>query len=120
MFATLPNVMQNGGALKVLAIATPERSGAVPQVPTTAESGFAAFAVSSIYSVLAPAGTPAEVVGRLNRDLQAAVADPPIRDRLLAQGVVPLPGPPADTAAQLGAEVTRWAAVIREARLQLQ
>jgi tripartite-type tricarboxylate transporter receptor subunit TctC len=120
MFATLPNVMQNGGALKILAIATPARNAAVPQVPTTAEAGFAEFAVSSIYSLLAPAGTPAPVLDRLNRDMQAAVAQPEIRDRLLAQGVAPLPGTPAETAGQLGNEVTRWARVIRDARLQLQ
>ncbi len=120
MFATLPNVMQNGGALKVLAIATAERSSAAPQVPTAAEAGFANFTVSSIYAVLAPAATPAAALERLNREMQAAVAQPEIRDRLAAQGVVPAPSAAAVTGGQLAAEVTRWARVIREARLQLQ
>ncbi|WP_137179764.1 tripartite tricarboxylate transporter substrate binding protein [Roseomonas sp. AR75] len=120
MFATLPNVMQNGSALKVLAIATPTRSNAVPQVPTTAEAGFGAFAVSSIYSILAPAGTPAPAIGKLNAAMQAAVAQPEIRDRLLTQGVVPMPGPASATAEQLASQVTRWATVIKEARLTLQ
>ena len=120
MFATLPNVMQNGSTLKILGIATAARSSAAPDVPTTAEAGFGNFTVSSIYSLLAPAATPAAVVARLNRDMQAAVARPEIRDRLLAQGVVPQPTAAAITGDQLGAEVTRWAQVIREARIQLQ
>jgi len=120
MFATLPNVMQNGGALQILAIATPERSAAAPQVPTATEAGLPNFAVSSIYSILAPTGTPAAVLERLNRELQGAVAQPEIRGRLEAQGVIPMPRPAAATAAQLASEVPRWAPVIREARIQLQ
>jgi tripartite-type tricarboxylate transporter receptor subunit TctC len=120
MFATLPNVMQNGGQLKILAIATEARSSAVPQVPTAAEAGFASFTVSSIYSLLAPAGTPAPALARLNREMQAAVAQPEIRDRLLAQGVVPGPSTPAVTAEQLAGEVARWTRTIRDARIQLQ
>jgi tripartite-type tricarboxylate transporter receptor subunit TctC len=120
MFATLPNVMQNGGGLKILAIATAARSNAAPQVPTTAEAGFPDFTVSSIYSLLAPAGTPASVLARLNREMQAAVAQPEIRDRLQAQGVAAAPTTAAQTAEQLGSEVTRWARVIREAGIRLQ
>jgi hypothetical protein len=52
--------------------------------------------------------------------MQAAVAQPEIRDRLLAQGVVPMPGPASATAEQLAGEVTRWATVIKEARITLQ
>lgn len=120
MFATAPNVLQNGGALKVLAIATPRRSAALPQVPTTAEAGLSGFEVSSVYGILAPAGTPAPVIERLNRDLLAAVATPTVRDRLLQQGVDAGPSSPQDATALLNAELARWARVIRDARITLQ
>ncbi|MBR0665473.1 tripartite tricarboxylate transporter substrate binding protein [Roseomonas hellenica] len=120
MFATLPNTLQNGGALKILAIATAARSGAVPEVPTAAEAGFADFAVSSIYGLLAPAGTPAAVVDRLNRAMQAAVAQPELRARLQQQGVEAAPTGADTTRQQLASEVARWAGVIRDARISLQ
>lgn len=120
MFATLPNVMQNGSGVKVLAIATETRSAVVPQVPTAAEAGFPGFAVSSIYGVLAPAGTPRPVLEQLSRHLQAATAQQDIRERLLQQGVMPEPAGADVTGQQVRSEVARWAQVIREAKLQLQ
>ncbi len=120
MFATAPNVLQNGGTLKVLAIATATRSAALPQVPTTGEAGLPGFEVSSVYGFLAPAGTPAPVVERLNRDMVAAVASPAVSERLRVQGVEAAPSSPQDAAALLARELERWAKVIREARLTLQ
>lgn len=119
MFATLPNVMQNGSGLKVLAIATEGRSPALPEVPTTAEAGFSGFTVSSIYGLLAPAGTPQPVLAWLGRELQATVAQSDVRERLLQQGVIPDPRPPEITEQQLRAEVARWAEVVQRANLQL-
>jgi tripartite-type tricarboxylate transporter receptor subunit TctC len=120
MFATAPNVLQNGGTLKVLAIATAARSAALPLVPTTAEAGLPGFEVSSVYGILAPAGTPAPVIERLNRELLAAVATPAVRDRLLQQGVDAAPSSPQAATALLAAELARWAGVIRAAGVTLQ
>ncbi len=120
MFATLPNVMQNGSGLRVLAIATEGRSAVVPQVPTAAEAGFPGFVVSSIYGVLAPAGTPQPVLARLSQELQAAAAQSDIRERLQQQGVMPEPSPADVTGRQLRSEIARWGQVIREAKVQLQ
>jgi tripartite-type tricarboxylate transporter receptor subunit TctC len=119
MFATLPNVMQNGSGLKVLAIATEARSSVMPQVPTAAEAGVPAFHVSSLYGVLAPAATPQLVLQRLNRDLRAALAQDDVRSRLLQQGVLPESTSPEVTATQLQEELSRWAKVITEAKVSL-
>ncbi|MBC9208310.1 tripartite tricarboxylate transporter substrate binding protein [Roseomonas aerophila] len=119
MFATLPNVMQNGSGLKVLAIATGTRSSVMPDVPTTAEAGLPGFQVSSLYGVLAPAATPGPVLARLNRDLRAALAQDDVRNRLIQQGVLPEPTTPEATAAQLREELSRWGKVIVEAKVTL-
>jgi tripartite-type tricarboxylate transporter receptor subunit TctC len=120
MFATAPNVLQNGGTLRVLAIATAARSAALPGVPTVAEAGLAGFEVSSIYGLLAPAATPGPAIDRLNRDMVAAVETAAVRDRLRQQGVEPGPASPATAAATVASEVARWAKVIRDAGVTLQ
>lgn len=119
MFATLPNVMQNGSGMKVLAIATESRSPVMPEVPTAAEVGFPGFTVSSIYGLLAPAGTPQPVLAWLGRELQATAAQPDIRERLMQQGVTPDPRPSDITEQQLRSEIARWAQVVRSANIQL-
>ena len=108
------------GKLRALAITTATRVSSAPELPTMAEAGLPGFEVSSVYGFLAPAGTPAPVVERLNRDMVAAVASPAVSERLRVQGVEAAPSSPQDAAALLARELERWAKVIREARLTLQ
>ena len=116
MVATSPTVMQSGGTgVRALAIATARRSAALPDVPTAAEAGLAGYEVSTIYAVLAPAGTPADRIARLNREIVAAVRQDQVVERLRQQGIDPTPSTPAEAGAAVRSEMTRWAEVIRAA-----
>ena len=101
------------GTVKALGVASDERSAALPDVPTFAESGFADFRVSVWYGIMAPAATPKAIVAQLNREIVAALASPSMSERLQAMSAKPLPG----TAAQFGAffneEMARWARVVK-------
>jgi len=87
-FGTMASVEQHikAGKLRALAVATPQRSQAMPDVPTVAESGLAGFDVSLWYSILAPAGTPRPVVARLSSEVEKALNAPENRTRLAQQG----------------------------------
>lgn len=107
------------GAIKAYAVALPERSPALPDVPTTAEAGLPEFQVSAWNALFAPRGTPPEVVRRLSAALQAALDDPGTRRRLLELGA-DLSSSPARTPEGLQKlverEVARWRKVLRPAR----
>jgi tripartite-type tricarboxylate transporter receptor subunit TctC len=106
------------GTIKAFAIATPERSPALPDVPTTREAGLPDFQVSAWNAIFAPKGTSAAIVERLNDALTKALADEATRKRLLDLGAV-LPDKAGQTPAALGAfvksEVERWTPVIKAA-----
>ena len=74
------------GKLRALGVTTPKRSAAMPSVPTIAESGLPGFEVPLWYSILAPAGTPKDIVARLSAEIASTLATPEIRDRLVGQG----------------------------------
>jgi tripartite-type tricarboxylate transporter receptor subunit TctC len=101
------------GTVKALGVASDERSAALPDVPTFAESGFADFRVSVWYGIMAPAGTPKDIVAQLNREIVAALASPAMSERLQAMSAKPLPGTPADFASFFAGEMTRWARVVK-------
>jgi tripartite-type tricarboxylate transporter receptor subunit TctC len=105
------------GQLRALAVTGSRRSSALPDVPTVAESGFPGFEVSSWYGVLAPAGTPPEIVGRLHGELVRILALPDVREMLARQGMYPIGNTPAQFAAEISADVERWSRVVREARI---
>lgn len=88
--AAMPMLQQ--GRLRPLAVATPKRAVALPDVPTMTESGLPAFQSDSWFGILAPAKTPRAIVAKLNRDIGAILGDPAIRDRMLAQGAEPVFG----------------------------
>jgi tripartite-type tricarboxylate transporter receptor subunit TctC len=103
------------GKLRALAITTATRSQAMPDIPTIAEfvSGYEA---SSIFGLGAPRNTPAEIIDTLNKEVNAALADPKFRAQLL-DGMV-LGGSPADFGKQLADETEKWAKVIRTANIK--
>jgi len=116
MFDNLPSAMPQikAGKLKALAVTSAQRSAALPDVPTIAEAGpVKGFDASSWFGLLAPAGTPAEIVNRLQQESAKALGTPALKERLLAQGAIPSGMPPAEFAAYIAAETKKWAQVVK-------
>ena len=109
----------NGGRLKALAVTSAHRALAWPDIPTVAESGFAGFDVQSWAGVLAPAGTPPEIVGRLHREIVRILKIPEVRNAFLAQSAEPVGNTPEEFAAEIRSSVARWAPVIKAAGIKL-
>jgi tripartite-type tricarboxylate transporter receptor subunit TctC len=116
MFDNLPSALPQikAGKLKALAVTSAQRSAALPDVPTVAEAGpVPGFDASSWFGLFAPAGTPAEIVGRIQQETAKALQAPAIKERLLAQGAIPGGQPPADFARFIAAETAKWARVVK-------
>jgi len=106
------------GRLRALAVSGTQRAALLPSVPTVAEAGLPGFEASVWWTLLAPAGTPADVVARLNAETRKALADAGVRERLTGLGAVITPSSPAETAAFLKNESAKWERVIRTANIQ--
>jgi tripartite-type tricarboxylate transporter receptor subunit TctC len=106
------------GQARALAVTTPKRSSALPDLPTVAESGYPGYEVSTWFGYLAPAGTPPEVVNKLNAEINAALKHPDVEKRLVALGAELDPGTPQAFGAYLEADMTRWARVIKQAGIK--
>ncbi len=118
MFDNLPSAMPHikAGKLKALAVTSATRSAALPELPTIAEAGGAAlkgFEASSWFGLLAPAGTPADVVTRLQQEVAKVLAMPAIKERLLNLGATPSGISGADFARYIEAETRKWAQVVK-------
>jgi len=109
--AVLPHV--KSGRLKALAVSSAKRSPAVPDLPTLSEAGLPDYEATAWYGILAPAGTPREIVAKLNAEISGGLRHPEVADRLLAEGAEPGGSTPEQFAAFIRAETTRWAAVIK-------
>jgi tripartite-type tricarboxylate transporter receptor subunit TctC len=116
MFDNLPSALPQikSGKLKAFAVTSAQRSGAVPDLPTIEEAAkLKGFDASSWFGLLAPAGTPAEVVGRIQQETAKALASPAVKEKLLAQGAIPGGNTPAEFAKLIDAEHVKWAAVVK-------
>ena len=120
-FQLVPNVVEavRAGQLRGLAVATPARLPALPDVPTMAEAGVAGFETAGWFGVVAPRGTPAAIVDRLAHEVRAVLATPEIGERLAALGCEPLPLGPAGFRAFIAAEIPRWRDIVRASGAQL-
>ena len=101
------------GKLRAIAVTTLRRSGALPDVPTIAESGYPGFAADNMYGVVATGGTPHDVVEKLHREITRILALPDVRERLVNQGYDPVGDTPAEFAAYLRDEITKWQKVVK-------
>jgi tripartite-type tricarboxylate transporter receptor subunit TctC len=101
------------GAVRGLAVTGANRSAALPDLPTIAESGIPGYEVSAWFAVFGPAGMPRPVVDRLNAEIARALAAPDLRQRLASQGAETLAGSPDEFAAYLKAEIAKWGKVVR-------
>ena len=108
------------GALRPIAISSVKRTPLLPDVPTVAETGLVGFEVLGWFALLAPAKTPAEVVRRLNSDINASIVKPPVVARFAELGAEPLGGSPEQTAAFIKAEQDKWGKIIRDAGIKQQ
>ncbi len=104
-FSSLPQAVAlvRGGQLRGLAVSSPARMPALPEVPTVAEQGFAGFERAETSSFWAPAGTPAAAIARLNQAMRAALAEPEVRAGLERLGMSPVGSSPAELAASSAA-----------------
>jgi tripartite-type tricarboxylate transporter receptor subunit TctC len=108
------------GRLRALAVTTSYRSPALPEVPTMGEAGLPGFALESWQGYLAPAGTPAPVLEKINRDFQAVLRQPEVRARLEDLGFKVAAGPAAELGATLQREHARYSQVVRSSRIALK
>jgi tripartite-type tricarboxylate transporter receptor subunit TctC len=108
------------GKLRALATSGPVRFPGLPQIPTVAESGVPGFDVTSWNAVFAPAGTPSEIVSRLNGAIITALGDAGVRQRLLDLGIEPKGGPAVQIGERLQSDIARWGDVIRRAGIPQQ
>ena len=109
--AMMPHVQAK--RLRAIAMTGAKRSTAIPDIPTVAESGVPDYEAGSWYGILAPTGTPREIIDLLNREIVAAVRSPDITDRLVAEAVIPVGNSPAEFAAHIQKEYARIGNVIR-------
>jgi tripartite-type tricarboxylate transporter receptor subunit TctC len=117
----LPSVPHvQGGRLRALAVSGPRRTGALPQVPTVAESGLPGYEFTGWWGLAAPAGTPAAIVARLNDALRALVADPDVRRALDRQGADAVGMSPAEFGTFIRTEATKWSKVAIAAGLKAE
>jgi tripartite-type tricarboxylate transporter receptor subunit TctC len=118
MFDNLPSALPHikSGKLKALAVTSGARSGALPEVPTVAEAGgllLKNFEASSWFGLLAPAGTPADIINRLQQETNKALSQPAVKDRLLSQGAIPNGNTPLEFARFIDMETKKWAQVVK-------
>jgi tripartite-type tricarboxylate transporter receptor subunit TctC len=118
MFDNLPSAMTHikSGKLKALAVTSATRSAALPDVPTVEEAGgpsLKGFEASSWFGLLAPAGTPMDIVLRIQQETAKSLATPAMKERLLAQGAIPSGNTPAQFAQVIDREMKKWAPVVK-------
>lgn len=120
MCETVPASLQliKGGKLRALAVTTAERISQLPEIPTAAEAGVTGIEVASLFGVMAPAGTPAPIVQKLNAEIQKILAMPEAQEQLLQQGAYAVKMSPEQSDARIKREIAQWAKVIDDAKIK--
>jgi tripartite-type tricarboxylate transporter receptor subunit TctC len=120
MFPNIATAIQyvKTNRMRALGVGSRQRSAIAPEIPTIAESGLPGYEMSSWFGLLAPAGTPAAIVMRLQQEIARIFKQAEVREKLLAQGVEPVGGTPQEFAAFLNNETALWAKVIRSSGLK--
>jgi tripartite-type tricarboxylate transporter receptor subunit TctC len=114
-FPTIPSALPHvrSGKLQALAVTSAQRTNAMPDVPTIAESGLPGYEASSWYAVLAPAGTPAPLVARMQQAIAQALEAPDMKQRFAAEGLEPVANEPQAFGTMLEREVVKWSKVVK-------
>ncbi len=116
MFDNLPSAMPHikSGKLKAFAVTSSQPSAALPDVPTVEQAaGLKGFEASSWFGLLAPAGTPPEIVNRIQQEVAKSLATPAMKEKLLAQGAIPSGNTPQEFAKLIDSEISKWARVVK-------
>ncbi len=108
------------GKIRALGVTTLRRSAALPDVPTIAEAGVPGYEVDGWYGLLAPAATPPAIIRRFNGDLAAVLAMPDTKERLLATGIDARASTPVEFHQLIARDITRWASVVKQAKIQAE
>ena len=122
LFGSLPALLPHAksGRVRPIAVGTPKRSPALPDVPTVSESGFKGFDASLWLAVMAPAGTPAAVISRLNKETVAVVKSPETAQALDKAGAEPVTSTPAELAKMVADGMKKYAATVKRAGVKLE
>jgi len=107
------------GRIRALGVTTLKRWPGAPDIPTMAEAGLAGYEVNSWYGLLAPAGTPRNIIGRLNSEVARALREPDARERLYTIGAEPMDNTPEEFAAYIAAEMAKWSKVVKTAGIRV-
>jgi tripartite-type tricarboxylate transporter receptor subunit TctC len=116
--AVLPQVQ--AGRLRGVAVTAANRLAPLPQVPTIAESGIPGYVVDSWFGLVSTAGTPADIISRLNADTVRGMTQQDVRERLAGQGLFVKSGTPAELTALMQSEIAKWAKVVKSAGIKLE
>ena len=108
------------GKLRALAVTSKQRISAAPEVPTFEEAGLPGYEAVGWFGAVAPAGTPREIINRLNLEIRNALSAPDVKERALSAGAEPAPSTPEDFAAYIREETKKWGEVVRTAGVKLQ
>jgi len=121
-FTALPSSLAaiQAGQVRAIGIAATERSEAIPDVPTFAEQGVKDQDADTLTGIVAPAGTPKEIVELLSREIASSVARPEFRERLAVLGFKPIANTPDEFAARIKLELEKWGKVVRAANLRIE
>ena len=116
--SVLPHV--SAGRLRALGVTAAKRIPIAPEIPTVAEAGVPGYEITAWGGYMAPAGTPAPIVSKLNAEINKVLASPAIRERWLALGIEPVGGTPERFTAHVKAETAKWTDVIKRAGIKAE
>jgi tripartite-type tricarboxylate transporter receptor subunit TctC len=121
MFSDAPTAIGHikSGKVRVLGVASPKRSALMPEVPTIAEQGLSGYEAYSWAALFAPAGTPKDVVAKINADFNQVMRAQEVRQRLYVAGAEADPGTPEEMAQRLQSEIDKWARVVKAAQIRI-
>ncbi len=120
MFSDAPTALPQikAGKVRVLAVASPQRSTLLPDVPTISESGLSGYEAYSWAAFVAPAGTPADIVARLSADIGRVLNQPEVKQKLFDAGAEAMPTTPEQFGKMLRSEIVKWGKVVKAANIQ--
>lgn len=118
VMATVPHI--KAGKLRAMGIAAAQRSPVAPDIPTIAEAGGPAIVIGSWYGLMAPAGTPRDIIVKLHAEVAKALAIPELRERYISNGLDPVGNSPDEFSAQIRDDTARWAKVVRIANVRAE
>ena len=122
LFSGVPQALPHvqGGRLRALAVTTPARSPAVPEVPTVAEAGVPGFEVTVWYGILATGRTPQPIIDKLNGEIVKALQSADVRQQLVSLGLEPVGSTPGQFGAKIRTEMAQWAQVVKQAGIKVE